>query len=50
MRQKYYSTSSGDVLASANRSLGTTMKTAVATYYQGQDMETAQTIREAATA
>ena len=48
-RQKFYSTSSGDVLASANRSLGTTMKTAVATYYQGQDMQTAQTIREAAT-
>ncbi len=42
-RQKFYSTSSGDTLASANRSLGTTMKTAVATYYQGQDMETAQT-------
>ncbi len=33
-RQKFYSTSSGDTLASANRSLGTTMKTAVATYYQ----------------
>ena len=41
--------SAGQVLAQAEGSIGTTVRTAVADYYKGKDMGTAQTIREAAT-
>ena len=39
--------SSGQMLGNAARSLGTAMTEAVTTYYSGQDMQTAQTIRNA---
>ena len=39
--------SSGQMMGNAARSLGTAMTEAVTTYYSGQDMQTAQTIRNA---
>lgn len=45
---KYYpGMSSGQLLGNAERSLGSAVHGAVATYYSGQDMQTAQTIRNA---
>jgi hypothetical protein len=41
--------SAGQVLAQAEESIGTTLRTAVANYYKGKDMSTAMTIREAPT-
>jgi len=43
----YTSMSSGEMMGNAERSLGTALNSAVATYYDGQDMQTAQTIRAA---
>jgi len=40
--------SSGQMMGNAERSLGTALHGAVKTYYDGQDMQTAQTIRNAA--
>ncbi|MFY0531726.1 hypothetical protein [Nannocystis pusilla] len=39
--------SSGQVLGQAEESIGTTLRTAVADYYQGKDLSTANTIRDA---
>ena len=41
--------SSGQVLAQAEGSIGTAVRAAVANYYQGHDLDTAQTIRRAQT-
>ena len=47
MTRYYTSMSSGEMMGNAERSLGTALNSAVATYYDGQDMQTAQTIRAA---
>ena len=47
MTKYYTSMSSGQMMGNAERSLGTALNSAVATYYNGQDMQTAQTIRAA---
>jgi hypothetical protein len=39
--------SSGQVLGAAEESIGTTLRTAVADYYQGKDLSTANAIRDA---
>ena len=39
--------SAGQVLAQAEGSIGTTLRVAVGNYYKGQDLGTAQTIRDA---
>ena len=41
--------SAGQVLAQAEGSIGTTVRAAVANYYKGHDLDTAQTIRRAST-
>ena len=41
--------SAGQVLAQAEGSIGTTVRTAVANYYRGHDLDTAQAIRRADT-
>lgn len=41
--------SAGQVLAQAEGSIGTTVRTAVANYYKGHDLDTAQAIRRADT-
>lgn len=41
--------SAGQVLAQAEGSIGTTVRAAVADYYKGRDLSTAQTIRHAET-
>ena len=43
----YPGMSGGQMMASAERSIGKALHGAVTTYYRGQDLETAQTIRHA---
>lgn len=46
MAQQEYATS-GQILAQAERSIGTAMKSAMITHYEGTDLDKAQAIREA---
>ena len=41
------SRSAGQILAQAEQSIGTTLRVAVANYYAGRDIDTAETIRDA---